>query len=40
MTIKGLLRPFLGILVASFVGTSAIAGQTNIAVAANFTDAA
>ena len=40
MTIKGLLRPFLGILVVSFVGTSAIAGQTNIAVAANFTDAA
>ena len=40
MTIKGLLRLFLGILVASLVGTGAIAGQTNIAVAANFTDAA
>ena len=40
MTSKGLLRLSLGILVASFVGTSANAGQTNIAVAANFTDAA
>ena len=40
MTIKGLLRLSLGILVASLVGTNAIAGQTNIAVAANFTDAA
>jgi molybdate transport system substrate-binding protein len=40
MTIKQLLRLTLGIAAASLAATSAFAGQTNIAVAANFTDAA
>jgi molybdate transport system substrate-binding protein len=40
MTIKHLLRLALGIAAASLAATSAFAAQTNIAVAANFTDAA
>lgn len=40
MTFKVLLRGALGIAVASLAGTGAFAAQTNIAVAANFTDAA
>jgi molybdate transport system substrate-binding protein len=40
MTINKLLRLALGIAVASLAGTTAFARQTNIAVAANFTDAA
>ena len=40
MTFKALLRGALGIAVALLVGTGAFAAQTNVAVAANFTDAA
>jgi molybdate transport system substrate-binding protein len=40
MTIKVLLRLVLGVATASAIGTGAFAAQTNVAVAANFTDAA
>ena len=40
MTFKKLLQLALGIATASLIGTNAFAAQTNIAVAANFTDAA
>lgn len=40
MTFRVLLRVVLGIAAASLAGTGAFAVQTNIAVAANFTDAA
>ena len=41
MTLKKLLQLALGIAIAgSLVGTNAFAAQTNVAVAANFTDAA
>lgn len=40
MTFKELFRITLGVVTASLIGTSAFAAQTNVAVAANFTDAA
>ena len=40
MTFKKLLRLALGVATASLIGTNAFAAQTNVAVAANFTDAA
>jgi molybdate transport system substrate-binding protein len=40
LTIKLLLRLALGVATASAIGTGAFAAQTNVAVAANFTDAA
>ena len=40
MSFKMLFRFALGLAAASLIGTSAFAAQTNIAVAANFTDAA
>jgi molybdate transport system substrate-binding protein len=40
MTFKELFRLALGVATASLIGTNAFAAQTNVAVAANFTDAA
>jgi len=40
VTFKELFRITLGVVTASLIGTSAFAAQTNVAVPANFTDAA
>ena len=40
MTFKELLRFALGIATTALIGDNAFAAQTNVAVAANFTDAA
>jgi len=40
MTPSGLVRLALGVALASLIGSNALAAQTNVAVAANFTDAA
>jgi molybdate transport system substrate-binding protein len=40
VVLKKLLRLALGVMAASLIGSNAFAAQTNVAVAANFTDAA